>query len=1081
MHVQNLWKFRCPQGVGSATFRTPPGFLDSRLSLPEVWDYHLDHSSQHRLFIYEDAPGKICTLTWGEAVRAVHQVGRLVLSQVRGFGLPENNSACPHVIGILAIKDTITSWALLAGIMRAGYQVFLISPKNSAIAVAHLLRRTNCRMIFISDDTATTDLCHKAVDELEVKIPVVSAPGFNDVFRDGGDNFTRLPPIIPPSLDIPAVILHSSGSTSFPKPIPITHKALAVWSLLPHHGAFDLCGRIAAAHSLPMFHLYGLLGTFWSSGAGVTISVFRPEDPPIIPTPERVLSQALATHSSFLVVVPLFLETWAQQDHSIQLLRSFDTIMFGGGPLQTNVGNSLVKKGVNLTCQYGSTEAGHSALILIDSSPEDWEYFELISPHLIHFRPEEGLENIYEPIFLASETLTPNVINNEVDGTPVFATNDLLSRHPSKPWLWKVYGRVDDQIIHSSGEKTNPGPLERIISQHPNVRGCIIFGRSQLQAGLLVHPVDDKSFDPTDLARRASFIREIWAAIEEANTIAPKHSRIFEEMVIVSHPGRPMQFTPKGTVRKKATLDDYAVEIAQLYYNMRTQITLQGGDILLPQSWNEQGCLIFVRTVVGSVLYWTVNDEDDIFRSGADSLQAMAIRNNISSALRASGGDPSKLSPNFVYANPSIAALAQHISRVISGAPTPIDARAILDAKEPEMQTLVEKVAHSFPTHTPSLCIAPQGRGDVVLVTGTTGCLGAHILTELARDPSVTRVYALNRVDAQKTLNARERQLNTLTKYDMDFSAIDYAKVVFLEGELSKPDLGLPSVVYSDLVRSLTCIIHNAWKVDFNIPLSSFEPLLQGVRNLVDLALASPLSSPPRFVFTSSVAVAQGWRDKCAVPEVFVTDPSVAIGTGYGESKWVAERILQEAGRNTPLESVVIRVGQLCGSTKHGSWNASEWFPSIVLSHKEVCCLPAAEGMVTWVPVDIAAQAIVEMRTSNQQVMHLVHLKPTTWSSIVKPIAQSLSVPTVPYNDWLAKLDGLDGNSASKVNASHLLEFYRSQKNVNDPDAEVFIGTRLEVREALKASKTLSDNNLPVLCNDDTHRWLEYWKRSGYM
>ncbi|TDL25104.1 hypothetical protein BD410DRAFT_697901, partial [Rickenella mellea] len=146
------------------------------------------------------------------------------------------------------------------------------------------------------------------------------------------------------------------------------------------------------------------------------------------------------------------------------------------------------------------------------------------------------------------------------------------------------------------------------------------------------------------------------------------------------------------------------------------------------------------------------------------------------------------------------------------------------------------------------------------------------------------------------------------------------AKVVFLVGNLAKPDLGLSIDLHKELVESLTCIIHNAWKVDFNIPLSSYEPLIRSVRNLVDLALASPFSSPTRIVFTSSVAVVQGWKEGCPVPEIFVTDPSVAIGSGYGESKWIAERILEEAGKNTTLAPVVVRVGQLCGSTKHGSW-----------------------------------------------------------------------------------------------------------------------------------------------------------------
>ena len=43
--------------------------------------------------------------------------------------------------------------------------------------------------------------------------------------------------------------------------------------------------------------------------------------------------------------------------------------------------------------------------------------------------------------------------------------------------------------------------------------------------------------------------------------------------------------------------------------------------------------------------------------------------------------------------------------------------------------------------------------------------------------------------------------------------------------------------------------------MDFNLSITSFEPLIAGVRNLVDLALASPRPSAPSVLFTSSISV----------------------------------------------------------------------------------------------------------------------------------------------------------------------------------------------------------------------------------
>ena len=48
-----------------------------------------------------------------------------------------------------------------------------------------------------------------------------------------------------------------------------------------------------------------------------------------------------------------------------------------------------------------------------------------------------------------------------------------------------------------------------------------------------------------------------------------------------------------------------------------------------------------------------------------------------------------------------------------------------------------------------------------------------------------------------------------------------------------------------------------AWKVDFNLALTSFRPNVVGVRKLIDLALASPFEQPPKMVFISSISVTQ--------------------------------------------------------------------------------------------------------------------------------------------------------------------------------------------------------------------------------
>ena len=155
-------------------------------------------------------------------------------------------------------------------------------------------------------------------------------------------------------------------------------------------------------------------------------------------------------------------------------------------------------------------------------------------------------------------------------------------------------------------------------------------------------------------------------------------------------------------------------------------------------------------------------------------------------------------------------------------------------------------------------------------------------------------------------------------------------------------------------------VVHQflAWHVDFNVTLRSFEPQVKGVRNLIDLALASPHPTPPRLLYTSSIGVLNSKKViQLVIPPITDSaaeyrgaspakegpiEPESAVGTGYGESKWVSERLLELASAQTVVNPVIIRVGQICGGP-NGSWNENEWLPSLIRSSVHIICLPSSE------------------------------------------------------------------------------------------------------------------------------------------
>ncbi|KAG6863133.1 nonribosomal peptide synthetase, partial [Termitomyces sp. T159_Od127] len=141
---------------------------------------------------------------------------------------------------------------------------------------------------------------------------------------------------------------------------------------------------------------------------------------------------------------------------------------------------------------------------------------------------------------------------------------------------------------------------------------------------------------------------------------------------------------------------------------------------------------------------------------------------------------------------------------------------------------------------------------------------------------------------------------------------------------------------------SVNVIIHNAWRLDFNLSLTSFEQNIQGTRRLIDLARSGPHPELVRFIFTSSVASAQAWgQPEVPFPEEVVADAAVAVGNGYGEGKYVSERILAKSG----VQFASLRIGQVCGGLPNGAWATSDWLPILVKSSIALGALPRTTGV----------------------------------------------------------------------------------------------------------------------------------------
>lgn len=213
---------------------------------------------------------------------------------------------------------------------------------------------------------------------------------------------------------------------------------------------------------------------------------------------------------------------------------------------------------------------------------------------------------------------------------------------------------------------------------------------------------------------------------------------------------------------------------------------------------------------------------------------------------------------------------------------------------------------------------------------------------------------------------------------------------LILSERLERTILGLENGAYLSLLMNVTHIVHNAWEVNFNLSLRSFEvPHLLGVRQYIDFFSRSAKGAS--ILFVSSVSASMNWPSNHSgpVPEHVINDSSVSLPIGYAQSQYISEQVLGRAADIAGIPSMISRVGQVCGPTsaldKCIPWNKQEWLPSLIAIFKYLGKIPNYLGpneTIDWIPVDVLGRVLVELLESSS-IEALNHASPIRESNSV--------------------------------------------------------------------------------------------------
>ncbi|TFK49392.1 hypothetical protein OE88DRAFT_1662947 [Heliocybe sulcata] len=412
-----------------------------------------------------------------------------------------------------------------------------------------------------------------------------------------------------------------------------------------------------------------------------------------------------------------------------------------------------------------------------------------------------------------------------------------------------------------------------------------------------------------------------------------------------------------------------------------------------------------------------------------------------------------------------------------------------------ELRAMVEKFSAEFPAVEPPLDnTVSASTSRVIVLTGTLGSLGAHMLARSLCALNIDKIYALLR-KSDSAQSPFVRQQEALQARGINAAILNSDKLELLEAVLTEPHLGLSEEVYERIRGSVTHVVHMGWNINLAIPLKRFEPDVGGLRALIDLAATVRSGKPARLLYTSSGGM---FRQLEYIPDLYspisesaVPDPKVSLGSGYSESKWVSERLLDIAMEKVPgFTATTVRVHQLTGGL-NGAWKPSEWFPAMVSASLALKCFPTGTDSISWLPVDLAAAAMLDMLDCEDKVLHLRHPKPIAWDGMALPMAELLGVGTAPFSDWLARLEhewkaqGIRKIAPGLEPAIRIINMYRSAcppdhaaRGIVESNGMMPV---LSIDRALGTSATLRAPGLSPLHQVDFAQWVDYWKHVGFL
>lgn len=247
---------------------------------------------------------------------------------------------------------------------------------------------------------------------------------------------------------------------------------------------------------------------------------------------------------------------------------------------------------------------------------------------------------------------------------------------------------------------------------------------------------------------------------------------------------------------------------------------------------------------------------------------------------------------------------------------------------------------------------APAQHPKVVLLTGCAGFLGRHLLQSLLAHPHIETIYCV-----------AVRQL--ATRLASGLLPPGSSRLIYCEGDLRDPLLGLPAEQCTAMFNALDAVIHNGADVSH---LKSYATLrranLFATQEIARLCL--PRAIPLHYISTAGVSMFTFWQS-FGEETASAAQPPTDGTNGYKASKWASERYLERVNEKVGLPMWLHRPSDMVREDDEEAQN--DLLHTLLGYSRRLRAVPVSENLWGWldlVAVDTVSDDVVQKVVDNE-------------------------------------------------------------------------------------------------------------------